>query len=104
MKKAAIKYVRFHESYGTNWAEIDYESGKSRYTRADELPKTAAAWLEGKSSFKYWDVVFNRNETVYATDEDIEQYRKWATPRMTVYEFLYEGRERRREKYRAYMG
>lgn len=77
---AAIKFIKFYTLYGREYAEIVYESGKYRGAAADALPKTAAAWLEGKDSFEYYSVVYNRSETIYASDTDIERYREYAVP------------------------
>lgn len=62
---AKIKFIREYTFYGRTAYDIIYNSGRLVMTDAEKLPKTARAFLEGKTPRQQYDKVFRRNEYIY---------------------------------------
>lgn len=62
---AKITAVSIYEFYGTEWADVMYESGRLYYHPVKELPKTVTDWLVGKTGATWYNRTLERNVTTY---------------------------------------
>lgn len=67
MKNSKIKFVRTYKSYGHDWMDIVYHSGRTYTIGAEDAPKTALKFVEEATEHvEQYSRVFNRDEVVHS--------------------------------------
>jgi hypothetical protein len=62
---AQIRFIRGYSSYGCDWLDIIYQSGRVYTLEAVNAPATAKRFMDSANQKKQYDSLFKRDEIIY---------------------------------------
>lgn len=68
---ATIRFIREYDFYGSKYFDILYmtpSGSRVRTVGAEDLPKTARKWLEGKEGIRQYNKTLEKEEVIYKAE------------------------------------